>query len=201
MSEEQGKRESLVKPKVDALTERLESEKHADNTHLDAYRDMLRAAHACTNGSAHKIESLADLVASVTVVLTQEKLREPERLRTAFAGMHGSACPVEPLITVAADGTRVMPWTAELEQALRPVVAKLEAREGGVIEFGKFKAKGSAVAAVVGAVAAVAVVCATFYFLLARQDEALRRELPRLVRQSAAEAGLVSPQHEAEVKQ
>lgn len=200
MSEEQGKRESLVKPKVDALTERLESEKHADNPHLDAYRDMLRAAHACTNGSAHKVESLAELVAAVTIVLTQEKLREPERLRTAFAGMHGPACPVEPLITVAADGTRVMPWTAELELALKPVVEKLEAREGGVIEFGKFKAKGSAVAAVVGAVAAVAVVCATFYYLLARQDEVLRRELPQLMRQSAAEIVTRTPQYEAEEK-
>ena len=201
MSEEQNKRESLVKPKVDALTERLDSEKHADNLHLEPYRDMLRAAHACTNGSAHKIESLADLVASVTVVLTQEKLREPERLREAFSWMHGSVCPVQPLVTAAPDGSPVMPWTVELERALKPVVEKLEAKDGSVIEFGKFKARGSAVAAVVGAVAAVAVVCATFYFLLARQDEALRRELPKLVRQSAAEAGLGLPHHETEAKQ
>ena len=46
-----------------------------------AHRDMLHCIHYSTNGAPNKIESLAQSIASIGLVIAQEKLDEPARMK------------------------------------------------------------------------------------------------------------------------
>lgn len=167
------RKSGVAKAKIEAMQDRLEQEANADDPHLDAYRDLLHAAHSSSNGSAHKIEALSETVGLLAVVLSQEKLREPERTRQTFQSLHDAVCPVQRLVYKDDKGVTHMPW--EKPQ---------EADSSISIPLFGFRATGEA-AKIVAIVATLLILAVGF---MAWQNKSMRGEIvssvvPQIVQQ------------------
>ena len=130
-------RRSLARAKLDDIDERLKDAKF-EAPEWDLHRDLVHAAQDSTNGNSGNIESLSTTVSLLAAAFTQSSLREPERLRSAFAGMHDDICPVLKESTVDADGKIVRPW----ERKRQGVLGSLNVKVGGK----EFNAAGPAAA-------------------------------------------------------
>ena len=106
---------SIAKAKIEDLQEILRTPDNAKDPALDPYRDMMHAAHQSSNGSAHLIAALSETVGHIAIVLSQEKLREPQRLQEAVESVHAGLCPVTPLIGHSPDGRPIYPWPTREE--------------------------------------------------------------------------------------
>lgn len=119
-------RRSLARAKLDAIDEKLK-EGQFDSAEWDLHKDLVHAAQDSTNGNSGNIEALSTTVSLLAAAFTQSSLREPERLRSAFAGMHDDICPVIRESIVAEDGKIVRPW----ERKRAGVFGSLNVKLGG----------------------------------------------------------------------
>lgn len=94
----------VAKAHVTELQEKLKEEKYL-GSEWDLHRQLLRCAHATTNGGAGDIRILSENVGMLTATYVQDRIRHP------------AVCPVTPLITTDADGHKVMPWEAKRSPA------------------------------------------------------------------------------------
>lgn len=93
----------VAKAHVTELQEKLKEEKYL-GSEWDLHRQLLRCAHATTNGGAGDIRILSENVGMLTATYVQDRIRHP------------AVCPVTPLITTDADGHKVMPWEGKNRQ-------------------------------------------------------------------------------------
>ena len=119
----------------------------------DMHRQLLRAAHNTTNGGAGDIRVLSENLGMLTATYVQDRIRQPDQIKRAFAELHGDICPVVPLVTKGEDGKPVMPWDKKSDS-----VFSFSAEKG-------ISAKGP-VAVVVGSIITIAVVVVLGVILL-----------------------------------
>ena len=118
---------TVMLSKIEDMQTRFLSSDLARDPAYAAHRDMLHCIHYSTNGASNKIEALAQSIASIGLVIAQDKLDEPARLRDTFLQAHSSVCPVAPLINRNPDGTPNYPWPSRKE--VIDFVAELRAED------------------------------------------------------------------------
>lgn len=99
----------IAKAHVDDLQERLKGDRFRGSD-WDMHRQLLRCAHATTNGGAGDIRVLSENVGMLTATYVEDRIRQHERTKKEFDDLHTAICPVAPLVTTDADGRKVMPW-------------------------------------------------------------------------------------------
>lgn len=85
-------KQSMARMRIETLQQRLSEPSLIDDSSLDAHRDMLAAAHASSNGSAENLAALSTTMSNIAVVLTQDRLREADRMRQIVTTVHKDIC-------------------------------------------------------------------------------------------------------------
>ena len=203
---EQAEQKSVVLSRIEDMQERFSDADVASDPGLAAHREMLHCAHYSSNGSANKIEALNHTVASIAIVIAQEKLNEPARMKRMIEEVHKGLCPVTPLIGKNVDGTPNYPWPSRKEVV--DFVAELRAEDvkrateaktlGSTLRF-SLKDGISATGAVAYLTLVLAAIGCILYFWSGQRDKAIERAVSNAVSvqirgalNSAADAGRAS---------
>ena len=88
-----------AKDKVEEVQAVLRTHDLAQNAEFDSHRNLLRAAHASTNGNAGDIAQLSETLGLFAATYVEDRTREKNRIEGEFNRLHTKACPfskVEP---------------------------------------------------------------------------------------------------------
>ena len=146
---------SVAKGHISDLQDKMKAPSFA-GPEWDMHKQLLRAAHNTTNGGAGDLRVLSENLGMLTATYVQDRIRQPEQIKKAFAQLHGDICPVVPLITKGEDGKAVMPWDK------KPASAFSLSKDG-------IKANGP-VAVVVGTISVIAVAVVAGILLLSDKN-------------------------------
>lgn len=204
--EARAEQKSVVLASIEDMQSRFSTPDTAKDPRLSAHRAMLHCAHYSSNGSSNKIEALNHTVASIALVIAQEKLDEPARMTRMIEEVHKGLCPVTPLIGKHADGTPSYPWPSRKEVV--DLVSELRAEDvkrateaktiGSTLRF-SLKDGISATGAVAYLTLVLVAIGGILYFWSGQRDKAIERAVTNAVSvqirgalNSAADAGRAS---------
>lgn len=162
----------VASSKVASLKSKLETDAYA-SPEWDMHRDLMASAGCLTNGHSESLTAQSATISLMAAVLTQDRMREPERFKNAFAMLHKSECLFNPLIKHGPDGAIIYPWEGQ-ESA--------DASELNFSLFGnKIASKGRAatvISVILSAIAAIImIVGGMFYYLNKGDREEWKKEI------------------------